>query len=744
MSSHSSSSSAWEPPSFEELQELLPQYEITAMLGRGGMGAVYKGRQTKLNRDVAIKLLPETFTQGEDELNFAKRFEQEAQSMAGLDHPSIISVYDFGETEKGQLYFVMEFIDGLDIHKYIQECGGKVPQEHALSITAHVLDALDYAHQNGIFHRDIKPANILLNREGKVKIADFGLAKRSEADGEGPALTMSNVAIGTPDFVAPEALSTTKTADHRADLYAVGVMLYQMLTGELPRGQFKMPSQVNDALDPRLDEIIDRALQSDPDDRYSSASQIRSAIDPIFSSPITKVEGGNEVSDSKEPVPLDSSDVVEPPEKQSRTPLMMGLGAASVLLVGGLIWMTSGGGEEDPEPIVAKSPIVEKSEPEPSKGEKAPNPKEESPKEAAALPKPPEDSSPAPAVAASSSQEPGEAVEPEPVQPAEPASPVAASAPAGMAEKPSQPAAETAPPPADAETGPAVDYAAIPDLFAKLNRYHSIRATQMGGLAASYLRALEGRLNQSADAGDLKLATAYQDEKDRVLALQGELQKAPEAPVEALSGSLDLEPLPASSPDSLVSLRQTWTTESEKIDTTLDQQLQQSLLLLEQDLTKARDFNNAGIVYALRESLLTPAAVGSVATVTPPSASTAPPDEPSPDTAAAPPRKGGQRLQGRIRAGGTFKRGVPMDLSQAEPYDDFVQLSYNRNGFIARRVGGELVTSFTLKPAPPVMIREIIPNASRGYDGLIGLIDLDGKLTLHRATDKELPLLPDL
>src|SRR5690606_1919588 len=135
---------------------------------------------------------------------------------------------------------------------------GRLPQEHALSIVAHVLDALDYAHGHGIVHRDIKPANILLNQEGRVKIADFGLAKRfgEHADDSAPALTMSHLAVGTPHFVAPEALDSDQTPDHRADLYAVGVMLYQLLTGKLPRGQFKSPSEVVPGIDPRLDAIV--------------------------------------------------------------------------------------------------------------------------------------------------------------------------------------------------------------------------------------------------------------------------------------------------------------------------------------------------------------------------------------------------------------------------------------------------------------------------------------------------------
>jgi serine/threonine protein kinase len=202
------SDGGWEPPLPEDLQKMLPQYEITGIIGRGGMGAVYKARQKNLDRVVAIKLLPESFTRGNDELKFAARFKQEARAMAKLDHPAIVSVFDFGETEQDQLYFVMEFIDGMDIHQYLSQHGGVLPQDHALSIAAHVLDALEYAHNHGIVHRDIKPANILLNHEGRVKIADFGLAKSftESEDSSAPALTMTGMALGTPDFVAPEAL----------------------------------------------------------------------------------------------------------------------------------------------------------------------------------------------------------------------------------------------------------------------------------------------------------------------------------------------------------------------------------------------------------------------------------------------------------------------------------------------------------------------------------------------------------
>jgi serine/threonine protein kinase len=300
------STSDWEPPLPDELQRMLPNYEVTGILGRGGMGAVYKGIQRNLERPVAIKLLPETFSKGADELNFTARFKQEARAMAKMAHPAIISVYDFGETENGQLYFVMEFIDGMDIHQYMKAHGGKLPQEHALNIVAHVLDALEYAHHMGIVHRDIKPANILINREGRVKIADFGLAKKfgAASDQSQPALTMSNVAVGTPDFVAPESLEAGRTVDHRADLYAVGVMLYQLLTGRLPRGQFKSPSEAVPGLDPRLDAIVSRAMQTEPEDRYPSASAVRADLDVIFSRPMARVEAGAETEDIPVAVPV--------------------------------------------------------------------------------------------------------------------------------------------------------------------------------------------------------------------------------------------------------------------------------------------------------------------------------------------------------------------------------------------------------------------------------------------------------
>ncbi|RYD35965.1 MAG: serine/threonine protein kinase, partial [Verrucomicrobiaceae bacterium] len=180
----------WEPPEPEELSRLLPQYQITSILGRGGMGAVYKGRQERLGRNVAIKLLPAELAEDEQ---FVARFEREARTLAKMDHPGIIHVYDFGQTSEGHLYFVMEFIDGTDLHQMIH--GPGLTPAQSLEIIGQVCDALQFAHTQGVVHRDIKPANILVTQGGRVKLADFGLARPMQSGASGQ-LTLTRVVMG--------------------------------------------------------------------------------------------------------------------------------------------------------------------------------------------------------------------------------------------------------------------------------------------------------------------------------------------------------------------------------------------------------------------------------------------------------------------------------------------------------------------------------------------------------------------
>ncbi len=269
---------AWQPPTPEELAALLPQYEIESLLGRGGMGAVYRGKQAALDRAVAIKLLPAELAA---DAEFMSRFQREARTLAKLQHPGIVAVHDFGQTSQGHLYFVMEFVNGTDLSRLIHGPGVNAAQ--ALEIITQVCEALQYAHGQGVIHRDIKPANVLINTEGRAKLADFGLARPTSE--ETASLTRSNVVMGTPDYMAPEQMAGT--ADHRADLYALGVMLYEMLTGQTPRGAWAPPSQ-RVQVDVRLDQVVVRALQQDPAMRYQQASEIKTDVDVIRTTPLPK------------------------------------------------------------------------------------------------------------------------------------------------------------------------------------------------------------------------------------------------------------------------------------------------------------------------------------------------------------------------------------------------------------------------------------------------------------------------
>lgn len=267
----------WEPPAVEALQKLLAQYEIVAFIARGGMGAVYKAKQRALGRAVAVKILPPDIV--DDDLDYAERFKREARAMASLSHPHIVAVHEAGETPEGLLYFVMEYIEGTDLAQLVRSAG-RLDTERALDITRQVCEALAFAHAGGIVHRDIKPSNIMIDKSGHVKVADFGLAKIDLPEDAGQ-LTGGGVALGTPDYMAPETLSPLMPVDQRADLYAVGVMLYQMLTGDVPRGRFPLPSVVVPGIDARLDAIVDKAMQTDREQRYSSAVEMREALESI-------------------------------------------------------------------------------------------------------------------------------------------------------------------------------------------------------------------------------------------------------------------------------------------------------------------------------------------------------------------------------------------------------------------------------------------------------------------------------
>jgi tRNA A-37 threonylcarbamoyl transferase component Bud32 len=271
------------PP--EQIAPHFPQLEILECLGRGGMGVVYKARQKSLNRLVALKLLaPERVR----DAKFAGRFTREAQALAALNHPNIVTIYDFGQA--GGFYFLlMEFVDGVNLRQLLS--ARKFTPEEALAIVPPLCDALQFAHDRGIVHRDIKPANLLLDKAGRVKVADFGIAKMlGTANAEGhasePALleNVTQTAVGTPGYSAPEQMTNPQRVDSRADIYSLGVVFYEMLTGELPGKRIEPPSgKVH--IDVRLDEIVLRALENKPELRYQQVSEVKRLVENIAATP---------------------------------------------------------------------------------------------------------------------------------------------------------------------------------------------------------------------------------------------------------------------------------------------------------------------------------------------------------------------------------------------------------------------------------------------------------------------------
>ena len=274
----------FQPPSVEELAAVFPQYEILEFIGKGGMGAVYKVRQKDLDRIVALKILPPGIGQSPE---FSNRFTREARALAKLNHPGIVILHEFGQQD-GLYFILMEFVDGVNLAQLMKT--GRISPREALAIVPQICDALQYAHDQGIVHRDIKPENILLDRAGRVKVADFGIAKvvaavcdrRTDEGDEMPQsdATLAGKILGTPQYMAPEQIEHPSDVDHRADIYALGVVFYQMLTGELPDVDLQAPSR-KVSLDVRLDEIVLKALEIKPEQRYQQASVMKTRVDGL-------------------------------------------------------------------------------------------------------------------------------------------------------------------------------------------------------------------------------------------------------------------------------------------------------------------------------------------------------------------------------------------------------------------------------------------------------------------------------
>ena len=283
----------WVPPSAEELAPSFEQLNVLELVGQGGMGAVYKARQKSLGRLVALKILAPQLADNPD---FAERLSREGQALAEVNHPNIVTVHDFGRA--GSFYYLlMEFVDGVSLRQAMN--AGRLSPEEALAIVPPICEALQFAHDRGIVHRDIKPENLLLDKAGRVKIADFGIARMlrrgtdavaqpevTEASSDASNeidLTQQSV-VGTPRYMAPEQREQPASVDHRADIFSLGVVLYEMLTGEVPGPNLQPPSR-KVQIDVRLDEIVLRALDAKPELRFHTATEFRQQVEGVVRTP---------------------------------------------------------------------------------------------------------------------------------------------------------------------------------------------------------------------------------------------------------------------------------------------------------------------------------------------------------------------------------------------------------------------------------------------------------------------------
>jgi eukaryotic-like serine/threonine-protein kinase len=261
------------------------RYEVISKLGSGGMAIVYRAKDTVLSRTVTVKVLREQFASDED---FTKRFRREAQAVASLSHPNIVSVYDVGKDDE-QEYIVMEFVDGQNLKEFIKE-HAPLQVEQAVDIASQICDALDHAHKHQIIHRDIKPHNILLTADGRAKVTDFGIARAVSA----ATVTHTGTIVGSVHYFSPEQARGELT-NEQSDLYSLGIILYEMVTGTLPydgespisialkhmNEQPKAPSSINPAVPKNMEQVILRAISKAPECRYANAKELKQDLERV-------------------------------------------------------------------------------------------------------------------------------------------------------------------------------------------------------------------------------------------------------------------------------------------------------------------------------------------------------------------------------------------------------------------------------------------------------------------------------
>jgi serine/threonine protein kinase len=251
-------------------QVIIGSYVVTGKIGQGGIAEIFRAKQESLERDVAIKIL---FARFSDDSEILRRFERESVVIARLNHPNIVHVIDKGKTGN-RYYFVMEYVDGTSLREVMDS--QKIPVRAKLEMVAQVCKALDYAHKNGVIHRDIKPANILVDREGNPMVADFGIAQIvSSGDAD---VTASDLVMGTLAYMSPEQKVSSTNVDQTTDIYALGVIIYEILVGKKPLGRFKMPSELDSNIPPEYDVIVQKCLAQEPKDRFQTAEELKIAI----------------------------------------------------------------------------------------------------------------------------------------------------------------------------------------------------------------------------------------------------------------------------------------------------------------------------------------------------------------------------------------------------------------------------------------------------------------------------------
>lgn len=334
----SNATAGFEAPETAELAPLFPGYEIQGLIATGGMGAVYCALQKSLDRTVALKILPKEFSK---DAAFCAGFEAEAKAMARLNHPNLIGVYDFGEVN-GMLYIMMEYVPGESV--YHLAYGRALPPAEAVRLVTGICHGLAHAHENGIIHRDIKPSNILLDTSGHPKIGDFGLARPAERKVE-----EGEEIFGTPHYTAPEVVNSPHSVDHRADIFSVGVMLHELLTGKLPANDLR-PTSVIGRCDVRFDAIIKRATHPVAASRYASATELANDLLAIT----TQKTGASNLPrrvQPRRPSPVSK-------KKGSGNGFIIAIILISALTAGALYFLDQKNKESEPVKVVTPAPAA--------------------------------------------------------------------------------------------------------------------------------------------------------------------------------------------------------------------------------------------------------------------------------------------------------------------------------------------------------------------------------------------------